>query len=83
MLEWLDAPDKAGMWWMSPFCDGKYVSLRLIRVIDYSFAGKGLEVDNDRDSIPVKFYCTIYHPNAKWLYIPEPDITILNNKEGK
>ncbi len=72
---WIDTPDKAGMYWMSAFCDGRYIDPSIKRVIDYCRPGKGLEVDYDRfDTIPIKTFVEEYYPKAKWLFIPQPDI---------
>lgn len=71
---WLDIPDKAGEYWLSAFCEGKYIRPRIISVIDYQRPDRGIEVQYDfpHDTVPVKLFCEEYYPKAKWLFIAEP-----------
>ncbi len=73
-LKWQDIPDKGGEWWLSAFVDNsKYISPRIMRVIDYERKDRGLEVDSfGHDSIPADIFVKEYYPKAKWLFIPEP-----------
>jgi hypothetical protein len=80
--EWIDQPDKSGDYWMSSFIDGQYQSPHIKHVLNFNRPDRGLEVEYNtgaRSSVPVKEFCTEYHPKAKWLFIPEPDIEVLNN----
>jgi hypothetical protein len=74
--EWQDAPDKAGNWWVSAFCEGRYISPRILEVIDYQRPERRLEVRNPGtfDTIPVRKFVGEYYPNARWQYIPEPNM---------
>jgi hypothetical protein len=72
--KWVDIPDKRGEWWMSSYhSECGFVSPLIIRVIDYQRPDRGLEVDYDRESIPVKVFVEEYYPKAKWMFISEPE----------
>jgi len=80
--EWVDMPIKRGNYWVSPFCEGKYIKPRIISVIDYQRPDRGLEVQYEfpRDTIPVKTFCEEYYPKAKWMFIPEPEWQALQSQ---
>jgi hypothetical protein len=71
---WIDVPNKGGMYWKSPFVEGKYLTPSIQRIIDYSRPDRGLEAEiYGGDSVPIKLYCEEYYPKAKWLFIPRPE----------
>ena len=74
--KWLDGPVERGEYWVSAFCDGRYISPRIISVIDYARPARGLEVQESlgRDTIPVKEYCAEWYPKAKWMLIEVPSL---------
>ena len=69
---WLDAPNRRGDYWISPFIEGKHIQPRIISVIDYERPGRGLEVHYDlpRESIPVEVFCSEYYPSGLPVYPP-------------
>lgn len=70
---WLDAPTQAGMYWMSPFCDGDYRYPHMKEVLDFDRPGRGLEVvDSPSDCVPIDLYLREYYPKSKWLFIACP-----------
>lgn len=70
---WIDAPDKAGTYWLSPFCNSCYISPHIREVIDYGRPERGLEVrDSISNTIPVKLFVEEYYPKGKWFYVAEP-----------
>ena len=76
--EWIDEPTERGEYWVSPLIVASFGELlhnrpRILRVIDYDRPDRGLEVDYDTNSIPVKQFCKEYYPKAKWMFIPEPE----------
>jgi hypothetical protein len=73
-LVWIDEPTERGEYWVSAFCDGRYISPSIISVIDYERPERGLEVQESigRDTVPVKEYCSEWYPQAKWMKIHEP-----------
>jgi hypothetical protein len=80
--KWIDAPDKAGAWWMAAFCEGRYVRPYIQDVIDYARPDRGLEVlQRSPDSIPVPLFVTEYYPKSKWLFIPVPNIAALTEQK--
>ena len=74
--EWIDIPTKRGEYWLSPFCEGRYISPRIMSVIDYERPDRGLEVQYDfpHDTIPIKIFVKEYYPKAKWMLIKEPEL---------
>ncbi|KKM86352.1 hypothetical protein LCGC14_1279760 [marine sediment metagenome] len=72
-MEWVDKPTKPGNYWVSPFIEGRYISPRIMSVIDYARPDRGLEVRYDRDTLPVELFCKNYYPEAKWMFIETPD----------
>jgi len=67
---------------VSPFIGGEYTTPALKEVMYSNQSCKVLEVKNCVIfTIPIREYCTTYYPKSKWLFIPEPDVTVLN--EGK
>jgi len=80
---WIDAPNKRGDYWMSPFVEGRYIQPRFITVIDYQREDRGLEVQYDfpHDTIPVATFCKEYYPEAKWLFIPIPNWQALKEEK--
>jgi len=72
--KWMDMPTESGQYWVSPFVEGRYISPRILTVIDYQRPDRGLEVQYDfpRDTVPVKTFVEEYYPNAKWMFIKEP-----------
>jgi len=83
---WIDIPDKRGEYWLSAFCDGRYIESRIITVIDYQRPNRGLEVQEAyrlTDTIPVNVFCDEYYPKAKWLYIPIPNWQALKESNSK
>jgi len=73
---WIDVPDKAGDYWLSPFVDGRYIQPRIMGVIDYQRKDRRLEVQYDfpHDTIPVKKFVKEYYPKAKWMFIEIPEL---------
>jgi len=74
--EWVDEPTQRGEYWVSPFVEGRYISPRILSVIDYQRPDRGIEIQYDfpHDTVPVKVFITEYYPKAKWLYIKEPEL---------
>ena len=72
LAEWIDIPDRAGVYWLSPFCDGHYINSRIQEVIDYSRPERGLEARYSDDTVPIKLFIKEYYPKAKWMFVPEP-----------
>jgi hypothetical protein len=78
LVEWVDIPTESGEYWVSPFVEGRYVSPRILTVIDYQRPDRGLEVQYDfpHDTIPVKTFTEEYYPNAKWMLIKKPALPL-------
>ena len=78
-LTWVDKPDKKGLYWLSPFVEGRYIRPHTVTVIDYDRPGRGLEVQDNfpSESIPVDIYIKDYYPNAKWTFINEPTTPVI------
>ena len=79
---WINKPDKDGIYWVSPLHDGFHSYPIIKTVIDFDRPERGLEVQESTCSyIPVDVYCRNYLPDAKWLYIEIPDWRKLNEGE--
>ncbi len=68
---WIDKPESTGKYWLSPFCDGRYIDPRTVRIIRF---GKEFElvVDDGGNYVKLSLFLKEYYPKSKWLYIPSP-----------
>ena len=83
-VNWLDAPTQAGMYWMSPFCDGGYRYPHMKEVIDFDRPGRGLEVvESLSDCVPIDLYLREYYPKSKWLYLKAPGCPVPAKEEAQ
>lgn len=76
LAEWKDKPTTGGDYWVSCFCDDRYISPRIMHVIDYDREGRRLEVVHGSlvDTEPIDLFLKEYYPQSKWLYISEPPL---------
>jgi len=84
-MEWIDKPNQRGEYWVSPFIEGRYISPRIITVIDYERLGRRLEVQYEfpKATIPVDVFVSEYYPKAKWMLIEMPDIPLTPTHKGE